>query len=524
MSLKDLARLTQAQGRGNDSMLVHMTPREVGALQTMAQNHGGTLTQNPVTGLPEAGFLEDILPAVAGAGLSLIPGVGPMAAAAITGGATALLSGSLERGLAAGLGAFGGAGLGSGLANAGAQSASAAQLAGAGANAAAAGTATSVPQLAGVSAPGIDLATQPALQGAIANPTMTAPVPQVADTMAGLNTPMSSVNASFPLPERSLGQKVMGNLQDAGRGLQQLFTSPGETLEAMGGIGNVGLNAMMALAPSMYQEYEEEEEELDPNRGYIRPYTFNRERVEGGGMGQRYFDQSFTEHDPVRPEDFRGFAEGGLAQIMRGGQSLPFALLASAAPKPEQIMEFTRTAVDPDDTSGRRWNQTFKLRNMTQADRDAGLVSFKYRSGEDDKKKKINPLLQLMMGRGHDGAGYANPGAMGFLMASHPQGRVVFAPQYGGFQGYAQGGQPRVVDGPGDGMSDDVPAVVDGVQPAALSVDEFVVPADVVSQLGNGSSRAGAKELHAMMDRIRKKAHGKSKQQRKVNPSSVLPA
>lgn len=89
--------------------------------------------------------------------------------------------------------------------------------------------------------------------------------------------------------------------------------------------------------------------------------------------------------------------------------------------------------------------------------------------------------------------------------------------------GYAHGGNPRLLQGPGDGMSDNIPATIGGKQPARLADGEFVVPADVVSALGNGSTEAGARELHGMMDRIRGAAHGKKTQQRKVKPGKVMP-
>jgi len=113
------AENVRAQGRNNDSMLVHMTPREVGGLQALAMQHGGSLTVNPKTGLPEAGFLENILPTLLGVGLSFIPGVGPMMAAGLVGGGTAIATGDLSKGLMAGLGAFGGANLAAGLGAAG---------------------------------------------------------------------------------------------------------------------------------------------------------------------------------------------------------------------------------------------------------------------------------------------------------------------------------------------------------------------------------------------------------------------
>ena len=70
MSLHNLATQMAAQGRGPDRTLVHMSPKEVQGLQALAMAHGGSLTINPETGLPEAGFLESILPAVAGFALN----------------------------------------------------------------------------------------------------------------------------------------------------------------------------------------------------------------------------------------------------------------------------------------------------------------------------------------------------------------------------------------------------------------------------------------------------------------------
>jgi hypothetical protein len=88
--------------------------------------------------------------------------------------------------------------------------------------------------------------------------------------------------------------------------------------------------------------------------------------------------------------------------------------------------------------------------------------------------------------------------------------------------GYSDGG--RMLKGPGDGMSDSSPGVIANKQPARLADGEFVVPADVVSHLGNGSTDAGAKRLYAMMDKVRKARTGKKKQAPAVNMSRFLPA
>jgi len=101
------------------------------------------------------------------------------------------------------------------------------------------------------------------------------------------------------------------------------------------------------------------------------------------------------------------------------------------------------------------------------------------------------------------------------------------SPRYAGggiadLGGYSDGG--RMLKGPGDGMSDNIPATIAGKQPARLANEEFVVPADVVSHLGNGSSDAGAKQLYAMMHRVRKARTGNPKQGREINAGKYLPA
>jgi hypothetical protein len=87
--------------------------------------------------------------------------------------------------------------------------------------------------------------------------------------------------------------------------------------------------------------------------------------------------------------------------------------------------------------------------------------------------------------------------------------------------GYSDGG--HLLKGPGDGMSDHIPATIGKNQPARLADGEFVIPADVVSHLGNGSTEAGAKQLYAMMSRIRKARTGNPKQGKQVNPRKLMP-
>ena len=80
------------------------------------------------------------------------------------------------------------------------------------------------------------------------------------------------------------------------------------------------------------------------------------------------------------------------------------------------------------------------------------------------------------------------------------------------------------LDGQGDGMSDSIPATIEGKQPARLADGEFVIPADVVSHLGNGSTKAGSKRLYAMLDKVRKARTGTKKQGKQINPAKYMPA
>ena len=80
------------------------------------------------------------------------------------------------------------------------------------------------------------------------------------------------------------------------------------------------------------------------------------------------------------------------------------------------------------------------------------------------------------------------------------------------------------IEGEGDGLSDDIPATIEGDQPARVADGEAYVPPEIVAQLGGGDPERGAAMLYTMMDKIRESAHGKTDQQREVAPEKVMPA
>jgi hypothetical protein len=135
---------------------------------------------------------------------------------------------------------------------------------------------------------------------------------------------------------------------------------------------------------------------------------------------------------------------------------------------------------------------------------------------EDAKNQGLTPeAYQQIYGRGN---------AIDKMQKALKEGEMVNMASGGisSLGGYSDGG--RMLKGPGDGMSDSIPGVIAGKQPARLADGEFVVPADVVSHLGNGSTDAGAKQLYSMMDKVRKARTGKKAQGKQINPNRYMPA
>lgn len=223
--MRDTAAGLAALGRGPDSMLVHMSPREVAGLQQLAMAHGGSLTTNPQTGLPEAGFLDNILPTILGVGLNfMFPGSSALIGAGV-GAVQAARTGDIGQGILAGLGAFGGAGVGEAL------TAQGAGIAGhqAGLQAIGGPEAFTGANLAGTAA--APSAINPAFNSAL-----TEALPDAAFNLSG-STPQLAT-AAAPAASAPMGQTyaeafqaaqpttAMGRLQAAGTGLQNI-TEPG---------------------------------------------------------------------------------------------------------------------------------------------------------------------------------------------------------------------------------------------------------------------------------------------------------
>ena len=122
------------------------------------------------------------------------------------------------------------------------------------------------------------------------------------------------------------------------------------------------------------------------------------------------------------------------------------------------------------------------------------------------------------------GGGIADLAAGGYdkMVGEQPMYQAMASGGISSLGSYSDGG--RMLKGPGDGMSDSIPATISNKRPARLADGEFVVPADVVSHLGNGSTDAGAKQLYAMMDKVRAARTGRKAQGREINARRYMPA
>jgi hypothetical protein len=562
MGLHNTAHYLKSKGRGRDTELVHMSKREIKGLQDLALAHGGTLSINPETGLVEAGFLEQILPVVAAAGLTYLTAgaAAPLMAGTLgaTGagiaagaGAGALISGGFaaaqgkDVGQAALMGGLGGAisgGMGA-YGDAGTFAADAAQKT-------AVDASTQVGTQAAAS--GVDAAgnaitmANPAGTGFISGETG-APITNALypnATQAGTNAaqmaPGAARNAALDQLAQSTGTFAEGAAQLPGQGLGSAPTPAASYYSGLkpdqyvqkGIIQGLPVATLLEDKPQRVGPQGEEGSTLTGLSPNFRPYTpatpnpYYRERyptyaAEGGVM------QSFQAGGPVERMSQMNTAmnpQGGLypqgmidkTQYATPTQRPVSAELMTETPAYERSNPMlmasggitgyapggvTQQAYLPKGDAGRFVDSDVSTRNLSAY--DAAMQRNKKLMGRAGIKMAEMPKTGIKS-LGGDFSDMAARGGVTHL------------------GDYSDGG--RLLKGPGDGMSDNIPATIGRKQPARLADGEFVVPADVVSHLGNGSTDAGAKKLYAMMDKIRKARTGKKKQAPAVKVDKFMPA
>jgi len=474
MSLTHIAKHLETQGRGSDKHLVHMTSGELQALQRLAVSRGGSLTINPKTGLPEAGFLSSLLPAVAGiATAAFAPELLPLVAGGI-GLADYAMTGSLMGGIMAGLGTWGAGGLGESIINAATTTPAlggdiAAQVAKSTITPATqAATSLATETMPALTAPNILGATAAPItagaETAIASPLLTQGAQQVANTAAN-----------------TIAASPMTGFDKLASGFSNITSSPSAAWEftkahpwQVGGVlAPIGLAAAKDLmTPSALPVVEQKKNPF--NLKYNSPdFKGSFPAVPTPPYEAKYPNYVTNPYNPYAA------AAGGLMGVEHmaaGGRKL------IEEPKGDPGIY-----VDPDEDT--RHLGAFH----------AALLAHQKRA----KLAGLPSTYKTMPALGKLGTMSLDPAMMAQQQIAQ---EATSSAKEGGLQdlgGYSDGG--HLLKGPGDGVSDSIPASIGHKRPARLAEGEFVIPARIVSELGNGSTDAGAKRLYAMMDRIKAK-------------------
>jgi len=503
MTAHSTAQGIASLGRYGDDLLVHMNQEEVQGLQALAKKHGTSLTINPDTGMPEAFKLGNVFKAILpiAAGFALGPGgmfgaeglfgAGSFMSSALgtgllVGGATGLLTGNLGSGLMAGLGAYGGFGLSDTLA-----------------------------KLGTTTAGGL-------------TPTMTANV-----TQAATGAPLVGASSQFVSPFTPNG--IAGG---AGLGVGTVGGGAANALSnqavnaSLSGVNNLA-NAGVAPVSGFSKSYEGLKSLFEPG-GFDRAKEILGTPAKDAAVTGTSVDAAgkVTTNYGV-PTAAKPISSGALA--MKLGAAPAGALLQGVEPSdfyedtitPQEKQSYEQTGVD---AMGRPTYGYVKA---------SGFNPYRTLNLSGPSPLNLGQSLQLPASTTYADGGTVQSGGVRDLYGG-PDNQPTMSSGLGGFglgrlndlaneqartqaqtYGYAKGGY---LNGQGDGMSDSIPATIEGKQPARLADGEFVIPADVVSHLGNGSSKAGSKRLYAMMQKVRKARTGNSRQGKQINPNNYLMA
>lgn len=525
-----------AQGRGDDKELLHVTKGELAGLDALARRHfGRELPRNPRTGIKEASLFRDWLGEDVGAvadvaapvAVAFIPGVGPVAATAMGAGIGAANQGlgkggttesAIMGGIAGGIGAYGGSGLAEGLSSAGTAAAPTAAPATTPIGTAGSNLTTGTLETGGVMANAPDIAqagnmvqgTSLETGGQMANGatgTTSAPAtsgvpPTTAPTATGPT--MTDIYPGGSLNPVEMGKPALGGSPEPYTPAPK-YASKSDFLmskDALSPATQVATSGLMAASiPSGTSDTTGTGVTTTTNKTlpkaevYYTPTGERRTRIVGAASGGL---MGFADYDAADADAQGGYAPGGLAQYAGGG----IATIRQLQPGGE-MGGATADIYGAVQEHKPQWLQNIEPGGFMGA-MVPGKMDWedKQRAEEDERKRKEQ-----------EAAAQAK-------LQQEQQARNQIRAAQGGLMSMAKG---RYLQGPGDGMSDSIHANIDGKQEARLATGEFVVPADVVSHLGNGDSTAGAKQLHSMMDRARMSRTGTKKQGKQINPRKVMP-
>jgi len=547
-----MAEELRSKGRGDDTMLVHMTPGEVNSLQGLALATGGSLTINPETGLPEAGWLGKLLPTILG-GIGMAFGIPPiwMGAAGAVGGTVA--TGDLGKGLMMGLQAYGGASLGGALGVGGKLGNVGASLGLPGAQAAgtagAAGTAaSSAAPLSGTEAALTNIGKE---VGNLSFPSTGLGGLGGGSTMGmGMNVPVqnmasSAINAAG---KTGLGGFFQGFGDAAKMGLPGGIVGKVAPMLAAQGV-------MSGVSDAMTPTVKTAQEQTD--NSYAGPYTAQRrtatfapdtQSLLDSTKERRYFDIDMpevynTQGQIVQPGSSTAPGTPILQNVLapditkKGGfLGLGTKTVKNANKYMQQWVPYMGAGyaeggeVDAktQQAKGVERNYNFKqLDGLTPTTAIATRPTGKMGMLSGMRDDNVNRLLAMK--------GRARPAG---TQAGSPQPSPELARVVNSRANFADGGEVKLADGafvvdartvselgngssnagiemlarmggrpvrgPGDGVSDSVPARIGRDQPARVARDEVVFDPAAVRRIGKGDEKRGADKLYAMMDKAHK--------------------
>lgn len=546
-----MAEELRSKGRGEDTMLVHMTPGEVNSLQGLALATGGSLTINPETGLPEAGWLGKLLPTILG-GIGMAFGIPPiwMGAAGAVGGTIA--TGDLGKGLAMGLQAYGGASMAGGLGLAGKVSQNAFGLMGNAGSGMAQAAAAPITQAAG----------------------------KTAETAAGNLANIGKEVGNLSFPETGLGGLGGGSTMGMGMNVpvqnmaSSAINAAGKTglagfAQGFGDAAKMGLpggivgkvapmlaaqGVMSGVSDAMTPTVKTAQEQTD--NSYAGPYTAQRrtatfapdtQSLLDSTKERRYFDidmpevyntqgqivqpgsstapgtpilQNVLSPDIVKPGFLgigtktvknankytqqwvpymgAGYAEGGevdaKTQQAKGVErNYNFKQLGGLTPTTAIA---TRPTGKMGMLSGMRDDNVNRLLAMKGRARPAGT-----QAGSPQPSPELARVVNSRANFADGGEVKLADGA--FVVDARTVSELGNGSSNAGIEMLARmGGRP--VRGPGDGVSDSVPARIGRDQPARVARDEVVFDPAAVRRIGKGDEKRGADKLYAMMDKAHK--------------------
>jgi hypothetical protein len=621
MSGRELAQGVASLGRNGESMLVHMQPREVAGLQALAMQGGGSLTINPETGLPEAGWFGDILGAVApialGAalgpagmfGASGIFGMGALGAGLTTGLLGYAITGDIGKGIMSGFGGYGGANLGQSLAANVSKPALVDTVTRSGIT-----NASSIP-----GATGVDMLTSGASDVIGSQMPYVGSTGQIGANMSLVNPATSASEAVgktlIPKVTPTWGETMLSGAKNAVQHPVDFFKGPGTGIDALT-IASVPM-AIKPKIPGMPEDtsykmkYEgpysaqdrmprtptqEEMTQLaaagSPEYNYFgssNPYPgFNKAPgYAAGGMTTGGAPDLFGSPDGTAAQNTlkEGYGLGRLNNLAQSasqenakeygfdmGGAVPYMPgAASYGIAPTDLSEVAKIGSPGEKASTPNGLSTLLGNAITDP---MGRTDGNTQGGMGGKGGQQNPIVSSIAG-GFPGKGGSKAGPKGpeltmqdYINAAtrtyNPNASMTAAmdptgveqlhfnqvnPQHptmkaagGGLQdggfvvpadvvshlgngstdaGLAalqkrHGAQP--IRGAGDGMSDSIKTTINGKQPARIANGEAYIPPEQVKRSG------GAKKFYAMMDKVRKERTGTKKQGKQINPNKFMTA